>query len=69
MEKDELYFLMNRNKNKKIGRIAKTYTEDEELAIYEAVSISIPRPLAAVKIADLDFSVPKVATFDTRSSP
>ena len=46
MEKDELYFLMNRYKNKKIGRIAKTYTEDEELAIYEA----------AAKIIELKYS-------------
>ena len=37
--------------------------------IYKAVSLSIPRPLAAVCIADLDFSVPKVTTVATLSSP
>ena len=37
--------------------------------IYCDSSTSIPRPLAAVCIAERDFSVPKVATLATLSEP
>ena len=61
MEKkdEELYNLIKKYKKKKNGRIAKIYTRDEELAIYEA----------AAKIIDLKFDdiISKEETFELLS--